>query len=694
MPLGTGYAGRKRSNDWTLQNLAETKKRIGHRIFQPERLQGIGWSRYHMLYLKALKLDYRHVSTHVYRIEAPKIGRNLQLRSHQLYGYHNSAQAPQSNQTIIPSYNQIIKNPYIWQTQKPTNLNPIRRQLTFISILLFYGLLSIHAQAQVINSGQPVLEEMLRRQQLAGKLDQAYSFHLRPLTLPGLDNGLFPKDWGFFTEPQKEKRPPDFRPDKVTWQWLTDRFHLHHATNRPYGYGNGPMIPAVGFQLFVSGGVEARYKFLYLLLQPEVVLAQNKAFDGFQTDGRLSVNNARYYYWNYSNIPERFDGGLYTMLLPGQSKLTAQLGGVEMGFSTQTLWWGPGQFNSLIFSNNAPGFPHFTLNSHRPLQTFAGSLEFQFISGWLNPYRGQFAQDPVLNQAHYRVLPESNKYLNGITLSYQPKWIPGLHLGASRVFQGFTHTMGSAFGDIFPVFGGITKASTDLLEIEQSGAPEPGRDQQLTVFGRYLLPKAHMEFYAEFGRRDHALNWREFTLNPEHARAFLMGFQKLFPLEKEGRWIQVRGEMAQQQESINRIIRYGSGSGATWGNHGNARGFTQSGQALGMGIGTGNNHQLLELSWVDQFNKRGILLERMVNNQDFYYRAGFPQRNIAPWVDMSLGLLWDQRWDRMLVQSKLQMIYANNYQWDSRHHPQDQFMPSSNKFSLLSRLNFIYLFGK
>ena len=570
----------------------------------------------------------------------------------------------------------------------------IRKHLTIVSFLVFYGILLTDLQAQVVNAGQPVLEEMLRRQQLAGELDQAYSFHLRPLILPGRANGFFPKDWKDFTLRQKEDRPPDFRPDKVKWQWITDRFHLHHANNRPYGYGNGPMIPAAGFQLFVSGGFEARYKFLYLVLQPEVVLAQNKAFPGFQPDDRHSVNVNRYYYWNHSNVPERFEGGVYARLLPGQSKFTAQWGGVELGFSTQTLWWGPGQFNSLIFSNNAPGFPHFTFNSHRPLTTFAGSLEFQLISGWLKPYQGHFAQDSGLNEAHNRPLPENNKYLNGITLSYQPKWIPGLHLGASRVFQGFTQTMGNTFKDLFPVFGGITKASTDLLEIEQSGAPNPGRDQQLTVFGRYLLPKVHMEFYAEYGRRDHALNWREFAMNPEHARAFLMGFQKLFPLEKEGRWIQVRGEMVHQQESINRIIRYGSGFGASWGMHGIARGFTQSGQALGMGIGTGNNHQLLEVSRVERFNKRGILLERMVNNQDFYYRAGFPQRNIAPWVDLSLGLLWDQRWDRLLVQSRLQMIYANNYQWDSRFHPQDQFMPSSNKFSVLTRLNFIYLFGK
>lgn len=46
------------------ENETETKKRIGHKIFQPEA-PGIGYSRRHMLYLKAQKLDDHPISTHV-----------------------------------------------------------------------------------------------------------------------------------------------------------------------------------------------------------------------------------------------------------------------------------------------------------------------------------------------------------------------------------------------------------------------------------------------------------------------------------------------------------------------------------------------------------------------------------------------------------------------------------------------------
>src|SRR5690606_39861665 len=123
------------------------------------------------------------------------------------------------------------------------------------------------------------------------------------------------------------------------------------------------------------------------------------------------------------------------------------------------------------------------------------------------------------------------------------------------------------FADWFPIFEVFTKES--LFEeghtVDYDGK---GQDQQVTVFGRYVLPQAKAEVYFEYGRRDHALNWREFMLNPEHARAYLMGFSKLFALPNQEKLVQVRGEITQQQESVNRYIRYpGLIGGTSWHAH-------------------------------------------------------------------------------------------------------------------------------
>ena len=59
----------------------------------------------------------------------------------------------------------------------------------------------------------------------------------------------------------------------------------------------------------------------------------------------------------------------------------------SIGFSSENLWWGPSIRNSIMMSNNAKGFNHFTFNSNKPLKTSIGNIEWQFITGKLDPSR-------------------------------------------------------------------------------------------------------------------------------------------------------------------------------------------------------------------------------------------------------------------------------------------------------------------
>src|SRR5690606_26583329 len=278
--------------------------------------------------------------------------------------------------------------------------------------------------------------------------------------------------------------------------------------------------------------------------------------------------------------------------------------------------------NALIFSNNARGFKHLSLNTTRPAKTFLGSFEGQLLIGRLESSGFEPTQHPELNEQYFRNLSMDWRYLNGLTISYQPKWTPGLTFGLSRTFQQYNKDRGRTFGEWFPVFEVFTKEN--LFEDGHTiDYDSKGQDQQLAVFSRLVLPQAKAEVYFEYGRRDHALNWREFKLNPEHARAYIMGFSKLFSVSATDKLIQVRGEMTQQQESVNRYIRYlGTTGGASWHTHSRVRGFTHYGEPLGVGIGTGeSNEQTIEVSLVDQLNKFGIRFERLTNHQAYYYKA-------------------------------------------------------------------------
>lgn len=456
-------------------------------------------------------------------------------------------------------------------------------------------------------------------------------------------------------------------------------------TKRPYGWGDYGMIPNPGLQSFISGGVQVKYKFLNLTFRPELVVAQNKGFETNLNQFTPSEIRSKFFLWNVGDFPERFGDAAYAKFWWGQSKFTAQFGAFEIGGATQNIWWGPGQFNALTFSNNAQGFPHLTLNTTKPAKTFLGNFETQLIIGRLQNSLLDPSQDSGLNDLYFASFSGDWRYLNALTFSYNPKWVPGLFLGMTRTFQQYSESMETGFLAYFPVFEPFTKTSYGF------DRDANGQSQQLSFFGRWVFPKVQNEIYFEFGRRDHSVNWREFVLNPEHARAYILGFTQLFELSEIQKTIQVRAEITHQQESINRYIRYGGlRGGLSWHSHNPSRGFVQYGQPLGVGIGVGSNVQTVEVSLVDMVDKLGILFERLANNQDFYYKAQLQNTERRPWVDLSLGFLFDKKFDDLLLSSKLQIIHARNYQWQLATESTPDFPVGKNLTSMMGQVSVIY----
>ena len=64
---------------------------------------------------------------------------------------------------------------------------------------------------------------------------------------------------------------------------------------------------------------------------------------------------------------------------PGQSSISAVIGPIEVGWSTEAEWWGPGIRNALVMSNNAAGIPKYFLGTPRPIRTPAGALSARWI---------------------------------------------------------------------------------------------------------------------------------------------------------------------------------------------------------------------------------------------------------------------------------------------------------------------------
>jgi len=548
--------------------------------------------------------------------------------------------------------------------------------------LFFFFFLSVSffSSAQETAIGNQVIDDFLRRKSIILKENSKTGWMLRSSSSV-LEDFFYPLD-----SISDEKRLFDF---KALPLFLTTRLD----GKRPYVVEEYGMIPARGAQVFISTGIYARFSKFHIQLQPEFITAQNLQFSGFQDNFSPEIISDRFYYWNFGDSPERFGKTTYIKSFWGQSSISLRVGAFELGGGTKNFWWGPGQWNSLIFSNNAPGFPHISLNTYKPAVTFLGSFEGQVLIGRLESSGQAPTQNEELNKKLFSPLNPDWRYLNGLMLSYSPKWIPSLSFGYTRTYQYYNAERPNDLKGWLPVLEPMAKEKlfTDGNTVIYDSRRQ---SQQISIFGRYKIIKSRAEIYFQFGRRDHALNWREFIMNPEHARAYQVGFIKLANLSSTGKFLQIRGEITHQKESVNRYLRYDLFGGSSWHTHGQVRGFTNYGQPMGVGIGTGSNVQTIEVSVVEDWKKLGILFERLENNQDFYYRAFGQQGERKPWIDWSSALLWNTSYKDLFISARLQGTYARNYQWGLSETSTPEFPVSQNLLSLHSQVNLIYFWGR
>ena len=551
------------------------------------------------------------------------------------------------------------------------------RYVVSFPLIFFLGLTSF---AQEMSYGTQIVDEFLRRDSFFDGNKVNTGWMLRSVL--GSPEKLFYQMDSIILK----KKPFEY---KVLPIYLSTRLD----GKRPYIGGEYGMIPAKGVHSFLSTGIHARFHFFHFQFQPEIVIAQNSPFPGFPDTFSIGTIGARFSYWNTGDFPERFGNATYTKVFWGQSSISLRKGAFELGAGTKNFWWGPGQWNSLIFSNNAPGFPNISLNTIKPAKTALGSFEGQVLIGRLESSNLVPTQIDALNSGYFSPLNSDWRYLNALMLNYSLKWIPGLSFGYARTYQYYNSERPKDLKGWLPVLEPMAKEK--LFTNGNSVIYDDRRQsQQISIFGRYKMTKAKAEVYFQFGRRDHALNWREFFLNPEHARAYQVGFLKLAVLPKTNKLLQIRGEITHQQESVNRNLRYDLSGGLTWHTHAQVRGFTNYGQPLGVGIGTGSNVQTLEVSLVEDWNKWGILFERLENNQDFYYRAFGQQSERKPWIDWSTALLWNTSYKDLFISARLQGTYARNYQWGLSETSTPEFPLSQNLFSLHSQVNLIYFWNR
>ncbi len=519
-----------------------------------------------------------------------------------------------------------------------------------IYLYLFFMALSNLVAAQSGNFLGDGMQDIIRRNQLLGKVSAQHSLMINEFAdvNTALDS-LFPL----------RKKPTK------NIQLLPINIISQYNSNYPFGRNDGAMIPARGFQHFVAAGFSVTKGNFTFQLRPELVAAANTDFETFPTE-HYPIIWEKYYQWlNNSDNPEKFGNTAYHKIFAGQSFIKYQYKNIAMGISTENIWWGPGRFNALVLSNNAPGFAHLTAKTTRPFETAIGNFESQIIVGSLKAsgilpadrYRFDSSGAPI-----YQPKPNNARSMVGIIMSWQPKWTKGLFVGFTAVGYGY------------------------------HGATAPHHKKAVlgSLFARYIMPAEQAELYFEYGRNDKIPQPLNLAFETGYPRAVIAGFRKLFPTHHKYCW-EFAGEITQLQLPTADLTL---GTGNSWYTNASvSHGFTHQGQVLGAGIGPGSNSQSFDFSYVQGINKVGIKLERLVKNNDFYYNTFTQIKDFTRrWVDLSSTLHADWQFKYCIVSAQLAFIRTQNYQWYILEGPFEYFERGYDRINFHSKIALTYRF--
>jgi len=401
-------------------------------------------------------------------------------------------------------------------------------------------------------------------------------------------------------------------------------------TDHPYGWNDGAMSYSKGYQMQVSAGIFASFGNLKVQLRPEFVKTASGQYETNQSWGLVT-------------------NGL-SKILPGQSSIRYDLGKVSISASTQNLWWGPGIVNSMLMSNNAPGFFHYSFATNRPLKTFLGNFQFQIISATLKQDSSQGFEHRNLKKL---TLQNRNRTYNALTFTFQPAIIKNITFGLTRAFQNLAENNIAGFVPKYlPVLGSFFgSAYNDTIN----------RDQILSFNTRWVFPKNHAEVYFEFGYNDAKDNFRDLMLDMSHASGYIFGFKKLSYLNKMD-YLDFGVEVIRMAQTPSYLMR----DADNFYQHGSIReGYTHKNQILGVGSGMGNNMQTVNLSFNRGWNKYGLIFNHVVQNptQIVTYSIENLGLRTTKWEDFSYGIQSRYRYRNILFSANLEYVNSKNYLW-------------------------------
>lgn len=508
----------------------------------------------------------------------------------------------------IKSSNILIRfNPFIRKSS--------RALIYLVFITFFVNLQYISAQTIPIDD---IKEEQLRIQQLIHGSNFS-SFNNRPVWRGIYDAymDLGESNYGFWSE---RHSAPEYNIEgfgDIRIGVYEPSFRLTNNSSLPHGWNNESAWYGRGINTEISGGFWVTSDYLTITIRPTFTTHQNSNFEVPRFIPRDDEGNMIYGAEGIDNVidlPFQFGPDSFSTFNHGYTSIRAHFKMIELGYSTEPMWWGPNVLYPLLMSNNAPGMKHLFLGSRSPVRIpYIGKLEFRFLGAY--PENSEY-----FDQLHTEIqsndemsVPDEKRFMNGINVSFSPSFAPNFSIGWARAVHTHLDNNGLSKSDLGMVFDPI------LLEnfIDARGPLDlvKPRNHLTSIYSRWIWPESRFELYGEFFRDDFSWDSRDFMMEPRHNSGYAFGFQKLVDAPF-AHFYKVNFELTNLTPSFLQEVR----SQFYYYTHPELiQGHTNRGQILGAAIGPGSNSQYLSIDGYQDWGRIGIFARRLANNNHFHF---------------------------------------------------------------------------
>lgn len=375
-----------------------------------------------------------------------------------------------------------------------------------------------------------------------------------------------------------------------------------YNTSAPYGQNDGALWQGRGYNTSLTGGVRLEGYGFELTFKPMLCWSENREFEYITPNykGDIFIGKAEefgYYGLKSIDLPQRFGSSSFFTFDFLDSEVRYNFYNLTFGFGTQNIWLGPSKINAIIHSNNSPTYPKIDFGLKKTDLIFP-NIDFSFgkieIRGWW----GKLSESQYFDNDS----KNNNNLISGISINYE---LPGIF---ENLIIGFNRTMMSKFYDISPY-----TLFHIFIPIMQGGKDES--DQRMSFTFDYLLPKVNFELYFEWARNDYSPTINYILRYPFHTQGYTFGCQKSFSLKSNYKFnILIEITNLGCSQDYDRLLDWSS---TFYAHHLITQGYTNRGQCIGAGIGTGGNSQYIGFTLFYPKGKYTFFAQRINPDLDY-----------------------------------------------------------------------------